>query len=168
MFTPATLHSMPEHPVGTRVYCEWENGQWYWGEITRFFRKPPSLVDFYDVDFYDGDQLKCVQKKKFFTETQYLCMGLRDYPPPPTKERIVKKRRGDTLLSNDRESNCPTQKKQKSPGSCDLYALEESKCGECAPCKLPVCGKCVSCRHNSKAGENRKKCCLWKVSIFCI
>eukprot|EP00978_Attheya_sp_CCMP212_P022871 scaffold68951_cov48-Attheya_sp.AAC.1 len=49
--------------VGDRVYCRWPNDFWYWGKVTKKFKKGKVLFD-------DGDCLENLPRNQIATESQ--------------------------------------------------------------------------------------------------
>jgi hypothetical protein len=131
--------------VGSRCYCKFNNGDYYWGDIVEIFTIQD--VTRYSVRFEDGDYLENIVDKTWrgertmYTEKEYRVIMNRDPPPRLYPE--------------------PVQ-----PWT--LQKLRQEQCKQCPRCIKNDCGRCAPCQANHKRpnddnNDDNLQCCLFKV-----
>jgi ankyrin repeat protein len=134
--------------IGSRVYAEWENGEWYFAEIVNIKRRF-SRYDKYSLLFYDGDFIEHASRKSFDTREDYKNTFHRDIPRPP-KEHEYRKRK---LMSSQKSPIV------EPPAPMTLEEMLKNRCNKCVNCTKENCGRCASC--TTKRSTNN---CIRKVS----
>jgi hypothetical protein len=136
--------------IGSRVYCKFSNGSYYWGGIVDK-RKDACGKYHYAVRFEDGDFLDHVSDSddvadegNMYTESEY---HDRVGVYPPEKKSSVP------------QPNIPSEDARLTPA--ELY---EGRCKACSSCTKKDCSRCASCINNSNKVAERFQCCLRKVS----
>lgn len=103
--------------IGSRVFCKFTNGRYYWGNITKKFRNDDSDHFHFAVEYQDGDYLSDISDnsenetrahKNIYTELEFKRILKEEPPPKPvtwTPQELVRQRqqqascKGDTLPS---------------------------------------------------------------------
>jgi len=163
-----------EKVLGARVYAEFTDGQYYWGQITKVnSTKATGGLRYFEVTFEDGEILPNVSEKEMITEIEYIPL-FELYPPEPEKGSLLKKskkkRKGrsrpprklsaseegsETLSSTRNSSSMSTssvheKKNYSSTPSATLEFIKQYVCqqkGNWSLSKLQMkrCGTCVLC-----------------------
>jgi len=146
--------------VGSRVYCRYSNGQYYWGKIANTIEKNSSLR--YFVEFEDGCVLDNMKDKYVFSEAEFVENFKR---PPPAPQ-------GQPFLNVEPES---TQSLSLGAPLCiaadttpiciasttlNFEELYDRRCGTCSLCIKSDCKHCFTCK---KGLLGRKEICLRKM-----
>jgi hypothetical protein len=148
--------------IGSRVYSNFENGVYYWGEIVSKEwkeRKNKKGKRFhFAIRYDDGDYQSDISDDtadrridlKLFTEEQMRQLNGRCPPPRP-----------DHL---DEATDLSPPPKQKNTGytPAELYQF---RCAKCSFCAKKPCTRCVSCRNNASRTTEQTECCLQKVTL---
>jgi hypothetical protein len=137
--------------VGSRVYCRFTNGSYYWGEVVE--KKLGNTGIHYDIQFDDGDFLSDVSdtgddalEGNIYTEHGFFeSVGM--YPPK-------------------RPSDLPPVKRARESSFFSPSELFEKRCKTCSICTKKDCQRCSSCINNREAQSDQKECCLQKVRVL--
>jgi hypothetical protein len=151
--------------VGSRVFCKFTNGKYYWGEISDRKEDESGNVS-YAVRFEDGDFLDSISDTSddhpdgnIYTEAGFFMSSKKyppkrpstSFPPPPKRMKVVK--RQTPLLQNEKNGYTPAE-------------LYRKRCKTCSSCKKKDCLRCNSCTNNRNGFAEDTECCVWKVSWF--
>jgi len=163
--------------VGSRVYAEFTNKEYYWGYVGQVFRDRKNKSTSYKILFEDGDVLDNVANHKVFTELRYKDIFKMDPPIPlssvpnsisrtlrnkPTalQERMESRGRNDIGKNrSDRQNeDILSQKEPMTP-----KRLRKRRCKVCALCVKKDCERCFTCLRNQKIDSGSKEVCLQKM-----
>jgi hypothetical protein len=140
--------------VGSRVYCRFTNGAYYWGHIVQKRFATTGIhyaVQFDDGDFLDGiaDSEDDAIEGNIYTELGYY-KSLGIVPPNESSRNTL--------------GNGPLYKRatRESYTAAELY---RKRCKTCIMCTKKDCLRCTSCRNNKKGTLKSSQCCLQKVSF---
>ncbi|KAI2500919.1 hypothetical protein MHU86_13526 [Fragilaria crotonensis] len=154
--------------VGSRVFCKFTNGEYYWGEISDRKEDESGNVT-YAVQFDDGDFLDGIADTSddhpdgnIYTEAGFL-KSSKKYPPkrqsmsvPPASKRMKVVQPQTLLLQNDKNGQV----------GYTLAELYRKRCKKCSACKKEDCMRCNSCTNNRNGFVEETECCVWKMCGF--
>jgi hypothetical protein len=145
--------------VGSRCYSKFNNGQWYWGFITKVSGKGHYAR--YAVDYDDGDTLGDIPWTDICSEKQYKDdFNEEPRPPPGSNQQHSKKRKKQRTTMGQNAASLTSHKKS----ALSLLDLRRRRCRQCLMCNKEDCGMCRSCQSNKGDTSIHKQVCLLKVN----